>query len=197
VLMHGLAAFREERPEIQVDLMVSDRALDIEAGEADVAIRSGQSLPASDLVARKFADHDFALFCSQSYAQRRCQPTLETLCDHDLVAGDLTWDHTPAFGYMFRHAPGRVPVARSNSLLSVLQGIRAGLGVGPTLVEIAEADPTMVRCSPDIDDARGCSWIVTRRELKDTPRVRAFIDFIVPYLQDRIRRRDVRLGDGV
>lgn len=76
VLMHGLAAFREERPEIQVDLMISDRPLDIEAGEADVAIRSGQTLPPSDLIARKFAEHDFALFCSQSYAQRRGQPTL-------------------------------------------------------------------------------------------------------------------------
>ena len=31
--------------------------------------------------------------------------------------------------------------------------------------------------------AKATSWIVTRRELKDTPRVRAFIDFLVPYVQ--------------
>jgi molybdate transport repressor ModE-like protein len=195
VLMRGLALFREKHPEIQVDLIVTDKALDIEAGEADVAIRSGASLPTSDLVARKFADHEFALYCSRSYAQRRGQPTPETLADHDLIAGEVAWDDTPALGYMFRHAGGKAPVARSNSLLNVLHGIRAGLGVGPTLVEIAESDPALVPCSPVIPESRGYSWIVTRRELKDTPRVRAFIDFIVPYLVERLQRRDVQVGE--
>lgn len=196
VLMRGLALFREQHPEIQVDLIVTDRALDIEAGEADVAIRAGSSLPMSDLVARKIAEHDFALYCSRSYAQRRGQPTVETLADHDLIAGEIAWDTSPAIGFMLRHAGGKAPVARSNSLLNVLHGIRAGLGVGPTLVEIADNDPALVRCSDIIPESRGFSWIVTRRDLKDTPRVRAFIDFIVPYLTERTRKRDVTFGDA-
>jgi hypothetical protein len=32
-------------------------------------------------------------------------------------------------------------------------------------------------------------WIVTRRELKDTPRVRALIDFLVPYIQQDLKTR--------
>jgi molybdate transport repressor ModE-like protein len=195
VLMRGLAEFRGQHPDVQVDLIVTDRALDIEAGEADVAIRSGQALPASDLIARKFAQHEFALYCSRSYAQRRGQPTPETLAQHDLIAGEVGMDGTPALAWMFRHAGGKAPAARSNSLLNILHGIRAGLGVGPTLVEVADGDPNLVRCSPDIPESRGYSWIVTRRELKDTPRVRAFIDFIVPYLVEQSRTWAGRVGD--
>ncbi|MCR5878005.1 LysR family transcriptional regulator [Phenylobacterium sp. J367] len=71
VLMPALAEFRRLYPDVQVDLLISDKALDLNAGEADVAIRSGQALPDSDLVARKLHDYHFALYCSRDYALRK------------------------------------------------------------------------------------------------------------------------------
>lgn len=187
MLMPGIVEFRKIYPEVQVDLIVTDRPLDLEAGEADVAIRSGVLLAPSDLIARKLVDHDFALYCSRDYAARRGLPTPETLKDHDLIGGELEMAEGPGMGWMFRTAGGKAPVTRSNTMHNLLHAIRAGLGVGPMACQAADMDRDLVRCSPVIEEARGSSWILTRRELKDTPRVRAFIDFFVPYLLEMSR----------
>lgn len=188
MLMPAIAEFRRQHPEVQVDLIVTDRPLDLDAGEADVAIRSGQALGLSDLVARKVGDHDFALYCSREYAARRGMPRPETLKDHDLIGGELEMADGPGMAWMFRQAAGKAPVTRSNSMSNLLYAIKAGLGVAPMVCQACDLDAELVRCSEPIPEARGSSWVVTRRELKDVPRVRAFLDFIVPHLQHRMRR---------
>src|SRR5205085_9006743 len=60
-LTPAIAEFRRLYPEVQVDLVISDQQLDIEACEADLAIRSGTALPISNLVARKLVDYQFRL----------------------------------------------------------------------------------------------------------------------------------------
>jgi len=187
LLMPGVAAFRQRHPEVNVHLIVTDRTLDVEAGEADIALRSGSALAVSDLIARKLGDHDFALYCSRDYAARRGTPTPETLCDHDLIGGDMELADGPGMAWMFRQAGGKAPVTRSNTMSNLLHALKAGLGVAPMACQAADADRNLVRCSGIIEEARGSSWILTRRELKDAPRVRAFLDFIVPFLQEQSR----------
>jgi hypothetical protein len=68
--------------------------------------------------------------------------------------------------------------------------VAAGLGVAPLPCIIADADANLLRCSEPIEAAMASAWIVTRRELKDTPRVRAFIDFLVPFIQQDAKRRE-------
>lgn len=186
----AIGEFRKQYPEVQIDLMITDRALDIEAGEADLAIRSGRALPASDLVARKLADYDFALYCSRDYAHRRGVPaSVAELKDHDLIGGDDVLGQMPGIIWMFEQAGGRPAAHTSNSLTNLIHAVRAGLGIAPLGCIIADADPALVRCSEAIAEASASSWIVTRRELKDTPRIRAFIDFLAPYAQQEMRRR--------
>ena len=69
---------------------------------------------------------------------------------------------------------------------------QCGLGIGALPCTIGDVDHDLVRCSEAISEARVSSWIVTRRELKDTPRVRAFIDFMAPLLQQVVRRTEER-----
>lgn len=188
VLMPGLAEFRRQYPDVQLDLIVTDRPLNLEAGEADVAIRSGASLPSSNLVARKLVDHEFALYCSRDYARRKGVPkSLDDLKDHDLIGGDLEMSEGPGMAWMFEKAGGKAPVSRSNTLTNLYSAIKAGMGIAPMVCQAADADPQLLRCSDPIEDAKGSSWVVTRPELKNTPRVRAFIDFVVPYVQQQTK----------
>ncbi|MDB5467234.1 MAG: transcriptional regulator, LysR family [Phenylobacterium sp.] len=188
----AIGEFRKLYSEVQIDLLITDRALDIEAGEADLAIRSGRALPISDLVARKLADYDFALYCSRDYAARKGVPTLADLKDHDLIGGEVTLGLLPGMEWMFAHAGGKSPATRSNSMTNLMHAVRAGLGVAPLGCILADADPVLIRCSDCIETAQASSWIVTRRELKDTPRIRAFIDFLVPYVQQDARTREIQ-----
>jgi DNA-binding transcriptional LysR family regulator len=193
MVIPALVAFRQAQPEIQVDLVITDRSLDLENGEADLAIRTARSLTASDLVARKICDHNMALYCSRDYAARRGSPaTLDELKDHDLIDVSMEMGEIPAATWMFRHSGGKEPVTRSNSMASLVHAVKAGLGIGALPTTIGDTDPGLIRCSDEIEEARATSWIVTRRELKDTPRVRAFIDFMAPYLAQQIRDVEAR-----
>jgi DNA-binding transcriptional LysR family regulator len=192
-LMPALAEFRKLYPEVQVDLVISDKALDIQGGEADVAIRSGQVLPPSDLIARKLHEYDFALYCSRDYARQRGAPArLEDLKDHDLIGGDAELAEWPGMVWMFRQAGGKAPAARSNTMGNLFHAVRAGLGIAPLATVLGDVNRDLIRCSDAIAEARGSSWIVTRRELKDTPRMRAFLDFLTPYFQQQMRELEAR-----
>lgn len=193
MLTPGMAEFRRLYPDVQLDLVISDRILDLEAGEADVAIRGALTLSGSNLIARKVADFPFALYCSRDYADRRGAPISPAdLANHDLVGGGAEMAGLPGMRWMFDQAPGVQPASLSNTMTNVVHAVRAGLGVGPMACLIGDADPDLVRCSAPIPDALGAAWIVTRRELKDTPRVRAFIDFIVPFITATVRSYEAR-----
>lgn len=190
-LTPAIAEFRRQYPEVQVDLIISDKQLDIEAGEADLAVRSGTALPISNLVARKLADYPFRLYCSRDYAARKGLPaTPAALAEHDLIGGDAGLEMMPGIRWMFEQAGGKAPASRSNSLTNMVHAVSAGLGIAPLPCIIADADANLLRCSERIEIAEAHAWIVTRRELKDTPRVRAFIDFLVPFVQQDARRRE-------
>src|SRR5690242_8568953 len=116
MVIPALVEFRKVHPDVQVDLVITDRSLDIQNGEADLAIRTGKQLAESDLVARKVADHDMALFCSRDYASRRGTPgSPDDLKDHDLIDVAMDMGEIPGATWMMRHSGGKAPVTRSNS----------------------------------------------------------------------------------
>ena len=193
MVIPALPEFRRAHPNVQVDLVIADRSVDIANGEADLAIRTSRALAESDLVARKICDHNMALYCSREYAARRGVPASHgELKDHDLIDVTVDMGEMPAATWMMRHAGGRQPITRSNSMGSLMHAVKAGLGIGALPTTIGDLDHDLVRCSEVIEEARVSSWIVTRRELKDTPRVRAFIDFMAPHLQQQIRQVEER-----
>jgi DNA-binding transcriptional LysR family regulator len=193
MVIPALVEFRKVHPDVQVDLVITDRALDLQNGEADLAIRTGKALAESDLVARKVADHEMALYCSRDYASRRGIPASpDDLADHDLIDVAMEMGEIPGATWMMRHAGGKPPITRSNSMGSLVHAVKAGLGIGALPCTIADTDHDLLRCSDCIEEARASSWIVTRRELKDTPRVRAFIDFMAPHIQQVVRASEER-----
>jgi DNA-binding transcriptional LysR family regulator len=186
----AIGEFRKLHPEVHVDLMVTDKPLDLQAGEADLAVRAVQTLPNSDLIAKKIVDYEFALYCARDYAERMGVPeTVADLVNHDLIGGDAGLDTVPAMIWMFEQVGGKAPVSRSNSMSNLVHAVRAGLGIAPLPCAVADTEPRFVRCTDVIESATVASYILLRRELKDTPRVRALIDFLVPYMQAEMKAR--------
>ena len=186
----AIGEFRRQHPEVQVDLMVTDQALDIEAGEADIAVRVVQTLPNSDIIARKVVDYDFALYCSREYAERMGVPAATAdLANHDLIGGDAGLGQVPAMVWMFEQAGGKAPATRSNSMSNLVHAVNAGMGIAPLPCVVADTDTRFVRCTDVIHAARASAYVMVRRELKDIPRVRALIDALVPYMQTDMKVR--------
>lgn len=189
MVMPALSEFRLLYPDITVELIITDQFLDIAAGEADLALRGTAELEDSNLVARKLASFEFAIFCSKSYAQRHGVPrTPEELRSHILIGGDGPISNLPVVKWMFAQAPGAEVRCRSNSLGNMIMAISNGLGVGPGPLLMLTDHPELVLCMRPDPPIIGGSWLVTREDLKNIPRVRAFIDFLVPYFELQFRK---------
>lgn len=80
-----LPRFLERYPEIQVDVELSDRRVDLVKEGVDIAIRIGK-LEDSSLVARKICDFERGVFAAPSYIARHGTPRRpENLLEHNCV----------------------------------------------------------------------------------------------------------------
>jgi DNA-binding transcriptional LysR family regulator len=178
-----LRAFREAYPDSRVELVVSEAALDLGAGEADVALRAGPRPETAGLYSRKIIDDPWALCCSRDYAEQHGRPeTLEALARHVILGLS---GHS--FGERGREwVLAAVPDARiehTTSIPVVVAQVRAGLGVGPVPMHIYSLDPDLVCCLPFPEAWTPGIWLVTHERVRQVPRVRAFIEFAASYLR--------------
>ena len=115
-----LDRFHARYPGLRVEFVMSDKYLDLMKGEADVALRSGDTED-NELVGRKIGDSLWAVYASRKYIERCGQPDrIEALGQHDLVGFDETMANHRAAQWLRDVAPhGRV-VARNNSVRGLL-----------------------------------------------------------------------------
>jgi len=174
-----LDRFHARYPGLRVEFVMSDRYLDLMKGEADVALRSGDTVD-NELVGRKIGDSLWAVYASRKYIERCGQPDrIEALEQHDLVGFDETMANHRAAQWLRDVAPhGRV-VARNNSVLGLLYSVKAGVGIAPLPTAIADAEPELVRVLGPVPELARIWRLLTRADLRHTPRVSAFFDFMI------------------
>lgn len=171
--------FHARHPGLRVDFVLSDRYLDLTKGEADIALRSGDT-DHGDLIGRKIGDSLWALYASRRYLERHERPaSIAELEAHDLVGFDASMAQHRAAVWLRAVAPESRIVARNNSVLGVLSSAKAGLGLAPLPTAIADAEEDLVRVLGPIDDLTRIWRILTTRELRRQARVATFFDYVV------------------
>ncbi|MBL8836392.1 MAG: LysR family transcriptional regulator [Alphaproteobacteria bacterium] len=170
--------FHARNPDLRVEFVMSDRYLDLAKGEADVALRSGDT--DDELVGRKIADSVWAVYASRAYVERHGRPErVEDLSRHALISFDESMSGHRVAKWLAAVAPeGRI-VARNNSVLGLLYAAKSGVGIAALPTPIADGEPDLVRVfGPVAELAR--SWrVLAHPELRRAPRVAAFFDFLV------------------
>ena len=84
--------FRAAFPEVDIEIEITERVVDLIEENVDIAIRSGR-LPDSNLIAKKLVQNNFILCASPNYVRRKKAPQhFEDLAKHDcLVYGYKGW----------------------------------------------------------------------------------------------------------
>ncbi|MBI3348496.1 MAG: LysR family transcriptional regulator [Burkholderiales bacterium] len=177
-----LKRFHERYPALQVHFVMSDKYVDVVGGEADVALRSGDTGDGHDgkLVGRKIGDSVWAVYASAAYIERHGRPQrVEDLRNHALVGFDETMAKHRIAGWLRQVAPDAVLVARTNSVLGLVYSAKAGVGVAPLPIALGDAEPDLVRVIESVPELTRIWRLLTTAELRHTPRIAAFFDFIV------------------
>ncbi|WKB53390.1 LysR family transcriptional regulator [Eleftheria terrae] len=125
-----LLEFLSGYPEIEVELRLDDRFIDLVEEGMDVALRFGRHLP-PDLIARPLCSSPRWLVAAPEYLRHRPAPARpEELASHDY----LRYARAPADSVTLSNASGSVQVPvrsryRVDSAMAILDGVLAGAGV--------------------------------------------------------------------
>jgi DNA-binding transcriptional LysR family regulator len=170
--------FHARYPKLRVEFVMSDRYLDLAKGDADVALRSGDT--DDELVGRKIADSIWAVYASRGYIERHGKPErVEDLSQHPLVSFEERLSKHRAVQWLNTVAPDAKIVARNNSVLGLIYAVKSGVGIGPLPLALAERESDLVRVLGPVPELSRSWRILAHPDLRRTPRVSAFFDFII------------------
>jgi DNA-binding transcriptional LysR family regulator len=170
-------AFHARYPGLRVELVTSDRFLDLSKGEADVAIRLGE--PSNEaLVGRKIADASWAVYAGHAYVERHGRPRdVDDLNRHTIVGCDGPIKDYPGARRLRTLAPHATITTRSDHWQGVLLALKAGAGLVAMPHWQGDREREIVRVIDDIGLTLPF-YLLMHRDMQHAPRVRAFADFV-------------------
>jgi DNA-binding transcriptional LysR family regulator len=173
-----LAHLHELHPGLHVEFVTSDKYLDLNQGDADVALRSGDTVD-NKLVGRKVADSLWAVYASRDYlAQHAAPQSLAQAAQHAWITFDASMANHRAVQWLRQCAPGAHVAATSGSVLGVLQTARSGVGLAALPIALGDAEPDLVKLLGPVPELTRIWRILTTPQLRRTARVSAFFEFM-------------------
>ncbi len=174
LLTPHLAGFRESYPLVELELAVSNQPPGLDR-EAHVAV-SPTNAPDERLVGRRAAGIAFAIYGAYDYLALNAE--LDDLTTHDWIQPSGALVLTPAYNWMMVELADARVVFRVNTFMGVLDACRAGMGLAVLPCFLADGDRHLTRVREPNRDLDLGLWLLTHEELRHTPRVRAFMDFM-------------------
>ena len=178
-LSSKIAKFRRNNPEIEIDLNVSRRQLDVERLEADVALRVGD--PGSrDLIGRRIGKVSFGLYAARRYLKEHGTPrSPRCLMNHAVIESTGDVENLEQVVQFRSFAKGASTAMSCNNMLTQFAAMREGAGILSVPTYMVRGLPDIIRILPDEFDLELDLWLLSRRDLIQTPRVRKIMDFLI------------------
>jgi DNA-binding transcriptional LysR family regulator len=193
VIAPAIAELRKSHPDLQVDLAVGVRSLDIARREADLAVRVGRP-SGPGLVSRKLGEVGYSLYASRSYfAKHRIPQRGKGLAECDLITFTGAPAATSPF-FMNESLEGARIALRCNNPLIQLQAAANGIGIAELACFLADDCADLVRIWPDEPPALRSVWLVMHEDLRRSARIRVASSAIVDAF--RRHRRILQHGSG-
>jgi len=196
------AAFLELQPEVDIQLRLGDRNVNLIEEHVDLALRIG-ALPDSNLIATQVGSIRRVVCASPAYLERFGTPrSLDDVAAHRCITFDGLEAPT-AWNFVGADGQKRQALVRSRMTVSTADSAieAAVLGLGLTRLlsyQVADAlhDGRLVRVLIDEESPAVPASLIYPGQGRLPMKTRAFIDFAVGRLRDRLSTLDAK-GAGV
>lgn len=174
-VLHGLVApalrsLQTVHPLLSFELHTGNELASLTRRDADIAVRATKR-PPQHLIGKQLGPIRVALFA----AKRRGMPTFADVeaGKADWIAPDDALPEHPSVIWRKRHYPKVAPRYRVTSILSVLELVAAGLGVGIVPLFLAAGRADVVRLTEPLEECETELWLLTHPESRHLRRVGA------------------------
>ncbi|WP_298258773.1 LysR family transcriptional regulator [uncultured Litoreibacter sp.] len=170
VLAPILLEFRAAHPDIMVNVVATNEQVSLTRREADVAFRFGDT-PSDTLVGYRVTEQMAAAYASHAQIERLAE-------NPNLPLDWVRFAHWPGLPEQITKAwPNRQVTLVVDDMIAAIGAVRAGIGATRMACFLGDTDPELARLPgvPLFDYS--AIWLLTHPDLKDVPRVAAFMEF--------------------
>ncbi|MCP4503758.1 MAG: LysR family transcriptional regulator [Deltaproteobacteria bacterium] len=182
MLPEVIKKLRRLEPGIHVEIIAKNSASDLGRREADIAIRSFRPTQPT-LVAKKVKDLNARLYGSPEYLKSLGDLVKPSdLAKADFIGIDLGSAFMDALNHMGLELTERNFPVISENLLVMWELVKAGVGIGIIQDDVGDTEPRVVRVLEEFPPMAFPMWLVARREIAHSRRIRRVFDFLAAEL---------------
>jgi DNA-binding transcriptional LysR family regulator len=185
LLFDCVAVVRAALPEVAIDVLASDEVHNLLQREADIAVRMVEP-DQMTTIASRVGVLALGAFAHERYLARRGTPQSPAdFLQHDLIGHLANREVEQGFAAYGIELPARAIAVRTDDYLTQWCAVRAGLGIGFVSVLLAKRDANVRQVMPETPLPGPTIWLVTHREMRTNPRIKAVYEL----LGEELRRR--------
>lgn len=179
-----LGEFLAQYKDVQVELKVDDRELDLGMREADCAIRMHPPRQ-GDLIQRHLLSVHVHCYASRDYLAKHGEPkSAADLDKHKIVVyGDDPNPPFPNVNWLLEAGTSggkkRAPALLVNNVYAILRAVENGLGIAAFPDYMAQESSKIIRILPELEGPTYEAYFVYPEELRSSKRIAVFRDYLV------------------
>ncbi|SFW65625.1 LysR family transcriptional regulator [Pseudomonas sp. NFACC04-2] len=162
LLLPALARFMPAYPALNLELSTSNDFANLSRRDADIALRLTRT-PPEHLVGRNLGNVTFRVCAGATYLR---SANVDDLAAMSWIAPDDFLPDHPTVTWRRQHFPGVVPAYRCNSMLSVTELVRAGLGVAALPDFLIDENQGLMPLGEPLLGYDTALWLLTRPDCR-------------------------------
>jgi DNA-binding transcriptional LysR family regulator len=183
LLPHVLPEFLEKHPDIEVEVDLSNRTVDLTRREADLALRATMN-PPEHLIGRKIGEVTTAVYAAKTLLPKKYD---------DSVLDQLPWigfderiAWIPQAIWMRERLSHITPRLRMDSFLAIMRSAAIGVGAANLPCFAAAQENNLIRVSQPIDGPRMELWLLSHPDVRGNARVRALLQHLAEQIPSKL-----------
>ena len=183
VIARHIHEFREEYPDISIELIAETRRTSLSKREADIAITL--SRPQSGrMIAWKLCDYSLRIYGSRQYLDRKSPIRSKAdLANHEFVSYIDDLIEMPELRYLESAVKNAHVVFHSSNIIAQFNAIQHGVGLGLVHCFMAQRETDLIEVLADQIAIDRSYWLVVHEDLRHVARVDAVCRFLTRILE--------------
>ncbi len=177
LIFPAITKYQSLYPKVKFEIIGDIRKYDLEYGEADLAIRTGEKPTTLDNVVIPFSKITL-LFCAhQKYIEMHGLPTHESFNKHKFVANSERLGHIPWNEWIHNNVEEENISVISTSQQILNYALQTGAGIGVSTKETIQNN-SQLQALEFGQHWEVNTWILVHRDIINIPKVRKFIELL-------------------
>ncbi len=175
-----LATFGRAHPALSIELIPSGQVLDLGRQQAEIAVRFFRS-SGQNLLVRRVGELSYGLYASKAFLSKHPPGGADWLAQQPWLLPP-TGQRSPEGDWITRLVGAVRPVFVSDLSTALLGAAQADAGVTVLPRYLGDAEPQLERIEAPQPPTEPI-WLTAHADMRDTPRVRALLDFLAGQIQ--------------